>query len=220
VREIGGSRPNDIGTLARKAMTSSTSSKPYMCRSGTSKKGLSATLGRQFLSYGDQRLVGPLEWLNQARTFDAVKFRYTAEKYSLDFFVSSPVNLHEQHVEPVAPSSTTTSRSTRCSAAFTSPPLFVPFNSPPTSTSSTSVMTAMPPLARAVVTPSFYTFGTLWKGDPKKLGGFDYKPKWPIRQARCPVVISAPSPATGQWATTGSSILEAPHRHPIQLQPR
>ena len=59
---------------------------------GDLKKGLSATIGRQFLSYGDQRLVGPLEWLNQARTFDAIKLRYAGASFALDVFTSSPVS--------------------------------------------------------------------------------------------------------------------------------
>ena len=38
--------------------------------------GLTLKAGRQELAYGDERLVGPLDWVNIPRTFDAVKLRY------------------------------------------------------------------------------------------------------------------------------------------------
>ena len=38
---------------------------------------LSAKIGRQELSYGDQRLVSPLDWSNIGRAWDGAKLRYT-----------------------------------------------------------------------------------------------------------------------------------------------
>lgn len=58
-------------------------------------KHFSLKLGRQVLSYGDERLVGPLEWLNFSRTFDAVKLHYQALSWWIDAFTSSVVRLHE-----------------------------------------------------------------------------------------------------------------------------
>lgn len=53
---------------------------------------LSLKVGRQVLLYGDQRLIGPLEWSNISRTFDAVKLRYTGKDgLWVDAFVSSVV---------------------------------------------------------------------------------------------------------------------------------
>ena len=53
---------------------------------------LSLKVGRQMLLYGDQRLIGPLEWSNISRTFDAVKLRYTGKDgLWVDAFVSSVV---------------------------------------------------------------------------------------------------------------------------------
>ncbi|MEY4484028.1 MAG: hypothetical protein RL693_1480, partial [Verrucomicrobiota bacterium] len=40
------------------------------------KKDFNVTIGRQLLSYGDERLVGGFDWNNIARTFDAVKVHY------------------------------------------------------------------------------------------------------------------------------------------------
>lgn len=47
---------------------------------------LSLKVGRQLLAYGDQRLIGHLEWANQARRFDAVKLMYDTKAFSLDFW--------------------------------------------------------------------------------------------------------------------------------------
>jgi hypothetical protein len=50
------------------------------------------TAGRQLLSYGDQRLIGPLEWTNTSRTFDALKLEVQAgEDVKFDVFSSSVV---------------------------------------------------------------------------------------------------------------------------------
>lgn len=40
---------------------------------------LSVKLGRQAMAYGEHRLIGSLEWNNNARRFDAIKFTYKAE---------------------------------------------------------------------------------------------------------------------------------------------
>ena len=52
---------------------------------------LSLKVGRQVLAYGDERLIGPLEWNNITRTFDAVKLRWEEKKWSLDAFASAVV---------------------------------------------------------------------------------------------------------------------------------
>lgn len=47
---------------------------------------LSVTLGRQSLAYGDHRLIGSLEWSNNARRFDALKFTYEHDIANIDVF--------------------------------------------------------------------------------------------------------------------------------------
>lgn len=49
------------------------------------------TIGRQILSYGDERLIGAFDWNNIGRTFDAVKLTYKGEKFSVDAFASTVV---------------------------------------------------------------------------------------------------------------------------------
>ena len=48
-------------------------------------------VGRQELSYGDERLIGPSDWLNIPRTFDALKARFENEQFWVDAFTSRPV---------------------------------------------------------------------------------------------------------------------------------
>lgn len=54
---------------------------------------LSLRLGRQALNYGDARLIGSLEWSNNARRFDAVKFTYTHDIANVDVFWAKVMDL-------------------------------------------------------------------------------------------------------------------------------
>jgi hypothetical protein len=52
---------------------------------------LSVKIGRQELSYGEERLVGAFGWNNIGRVFDAAKVRWQNEWFGADFFTSRPV---------------------------------------------------------------------------------------------------------------------------------
>jgi Alginate export len=52
---------------------------------------LTLKVGRQVLSYGDERLIGAFDWNNIGRTFDAVKLRWEEKTWWLDAFASSVV---------------------------------------------------------------------------------------------------------------------------------
>lgn len=53
---------------------------------------LTVKVGRQELSYGDERFVGPLNWTNTARVFDAVKVIYSPREWlQLDSFFANVV---------------------------------------------------------------------------------------------------------------------------------
>jgi hypothetical protein len=52
---------------------------------------LSLKVGRQELSYGEERLVGAFGWNNIGRVFDAAKVRWQNEWFGADFFTSRPV---------------------------------------------------------------------------------------------------------------------------------
>jgi len=51
-----------------------------------SETPLTISIGRQELSYGEERLIGPNDWSNYSRAFDALKIQWDKEKYSIDAF--------------------------------------------------------------------------------------------------------------------------------------
>ncbi len=172
VRELGGSRPNNIGVATAEGDDVFDILKAFI-QLGNPKKGFSSTLGRQFLSYGDQRLVGPLEWLNQARTFDAVKFRYTASKCSLDFFVASPVAFNNNMWNQSPFLDNDEAQNDMFSGLYLST-LFVPFNLTTDFYLFNKRDDGNANFGPRLGDSDYYTVGTLWKGDPKKLAGWDY----------------------------------------------
>jgi len=52
-------------------------------------------IGRQELSYGDERLVGAFDWSNYGRTFDAVKVTYQGSGWWVDAFTSTPAVIYQ-----------------------------------------------------------------------------------------------------------------------------
>jgi len=60
---------------------------------GTAKSKVIARVGRQELTFGDQRLVGHAGWLNAARTFDAAKVTIKSAAMQLDVFGASVVRI-------------------------------------------------------------------------------------------------------------------------------
>jgi Alginate export len=60
-------------------------------RLGQSSGLVRLTVGRQLLSYGAQRLIGPLDWTNTSRSWDAVKLEIGKPDAKLDLFASSVV---------------------------------------------------------------------------------------------------------------------------------
>jgi hypothetical protein len=52
-------------------------------------------VGRQELFFGEQRLIGHLNWTNTARSFDAARLTVQRNNYKVDFFAASVVNLKE-----------------------------------------------------------------------------------------------------------------------------
>ncbi len=173
IREIGGSRPNEVGVLGAEGDDVFDILKAYV-QIGNLKQGLSATIGRQFLSYGDQRLVGPLEWLNSARSFDAIKLRYATATWSLDAFVSSPVNFRDHMWNQSDFLDNDDARNQLFSGLYFST-LLVPFNTTTDFYLFHKSDDGTADFGRILGDTSFITLGTLWKGDPKKLSGFDYE---------------------------------------------
>jgi hypothetical protein len=57
--------------------------------------GVILRVGRQELVFGEQRLIGHLNWTNTARSFDAAKLTLQHGNYKVDAFAASVVNLRE-----------------------------------------------------------------------------------------------------------------------------
>ena len=61
----------------------------------TGKSPVLVRLGRQELAFGEQRLVGHLNWTNTARTFDAVRVTVARRTFRIDGFASSVVTMRD-----------------------------------------------------------------------------------------------------------------------------
>lgn len=60
---------------------------------GNARSKVAVRVGRQELTYGEQRLVGHVSWLNAARTFDAARVTVRGKALQLDLFGASVVRI-------------------------------------------------------------------------------------------------------------------------------
>ena len=90
-REINSDRPDFPGQLGAEGDDSFDLRQAYVELGNAKSFPLTLKLGRQVLAYGDERLIGPLEWSNISRTFDGVKLRWEEKSWSLDAFASTVV---------------------------------------------------------------------------------------------------------------------------------
>lgn len=67
---------------------------------------LRLTVGRQELSFGEQRLIGPALWLNVPHTFDAAKLRFADAWVTADLFAGRLVYTERDHLESSNPQDT------------------------------------------------------------------------------------------------------------------
>ncbi len=58
---------------------------------------LTAKIGRQELSYGDERLIGAFDWNNLGRAFDAAKLRWQEKDYWIDAFAGRVIIPDNEH---------------------------------------------------------------------------------------------------------------------------
>ena len=64
----------------------------YVELGGSEKQMFGLRAGRQEINFGEQRLIGGLNWANGARTFDAVRGSYHMKGFRADVFTASVVN--------------------------------------------------------------------------------------------------------------------------------
>ncbi len=68
-------------------------------------------VGRQQLTFGDQRLIGHLGWKDQARTFDAIKTEWQFGAHHVDLFWSKVNETEEVNLRGITPKDFQTSQS-------------------------------------------------------------------------------------------------------------
>jgi len=91
-REIGSKRPNVPGSSGSEWDDLFELRQAWMEFGNALSHPLTLKIGRQTLSYGDERLLGVSDWNNLSRVFDAAKLRWEAEKWSVDLFSASLVD--------------------------------------------------------------------------------------------------------------------------------
>ena len=142
-------------------------------------------IGRQVLSYGDERLVGGFDWSNYARTFDAAKLTFQGHGFSIDAFSSTPVVItRSQCDQSDLFNGTEAHRELVFSGVYlTIDPLpfgtldFYSFllDQPRGNVANAQGLLATPVTTGSLAAHSdFVTLGTRIKGDPKKLKGWEY----------------------------------------------
>jgi len=61
---------------------------------------LTLRLGRQEFSYGNDRVVGPLDWVSTRRRFDAIKLLYDGGIFDAALFYARPVTVRRTRLDP------------------------------------------------------------------------------------------------------------------------
>jgi len=136
---------------------------------------VSLKVGRQELSYGDERLVGAFAWNNIGRVFDAAKVRWQNSWFSLDAFTSRIVLPDDNNFNMgndynlFSGAYLTTKKIPKHTAEF----YFFSRNDGPGST--TANPASFPPFqVPAPFARDIYTLGLRLKSSPGDLGNWDY----------------------------------------------
>ena len=90
-REFFGGRPEYPGLSGAEGNDAFNLRQAYSEISDYAKCPWGLKLGRQELTFGDERLVGTFDWNNIGRTFDAAKLSFKKPGFTLDVFSGTPV---------------------------------------------------------------------------------------------------------------------------------
>lgn len=82
----GGPQLTDLGTTVNSGVDVH---EAYLNVSNIFGTPVSLRAGRQELAYGDERLVGAINWSNNGQAFDALKLAYATDALSLDVFTAT-----------------------------------------------------------------------------------------------------------------------------------
>lgn len=134
---------------------------------------LTATIGRQEMTYGDQRFIGKGDWSNYGRSFDAIKLRMENSFGWVDVFTSRVV-IPDHHNFNVS------NDYDAFSGIYTGSKKLLPWQDTHAyfiaRNASAKAPDAIAPGFPAVPSSArdIYTLGTLWKSDPERFCGWDY----------------------------------------------
>lgn len=186
-RELDSSRKNIPGASGAEGDDSFDLRQAYIELSDYSQSPVGFKIGRQVLSYGDERLVGEFDWNNFSRTFDAAKLTFKGKGFSLDAFTSSPVVIWDDKFNESDVFNQHGSQPNRdlffSGAYLTVDPLpfgtwdfyaFMLDQARGNTSNQQGTLTTALPKGSLSARSDFATLGTRIKGDPKKLGGWEY----------------------------------------------
>lgn len=177
IRELGGSRPNNVGASGADGDDVFDILQGWV-ELGNDKEGFSLRAGRQPFNYGDQRLLGNPQWSNSTRAWDGARLRYAAPTWTLDFIAGSPVTFLNDQWNKSEYFNTNEGRNAIVSGAYFSSHSLIPWQSTTDfyllNQQANKVPGAVGAPLNAAGKTNVFSLGTLMKGDPKKLNHWDY----------------------------------------------
>jgi hypothetical protein len=178
IRELGGSRPNNVGTFGADGDDTFDVLQAWI-DIGDDAKGLSLRAGRQPFNFGDQRLLGNPQWLNSTRAWDAARLHWAADSWTLDFFTGSPVTFINNQWNKSDWLNRDEGRNAIDSGVYFSSKSLIPWQSTTDFYVINQQLNKLPGAAGAPLGVSgrtnVWSFGTLMKGDSKQLNQWDYE---------------------------------------------
>lgn len=145
----------------------------YLTLGNAKEFPLTARIGRQELSYGDQRVIGKSDWSNFGRSFDAIKLRFENDFGWIDAFAGRLVIPNDGNFN-------VSNDYDYLSGLYAGSKKLMPWQD----TQVYFLARNASPDAANAISPGFpgspstqrdiYTVGTLWKSDPERFCGWDY----------------------------------------------
>ncbi len=163
---------------------------------------LSAKIGRQELSYGDERLVGAFDWNNVGRVFDTAKLRYEDRDVWVDVFAGRVVILDDHNLDLA-------NDYDWFSGIYASSKTLVPFQETQayvlarnTGTGSPTTLGAgLPAVLTGAGPRDIYTIGVRMRSLPGKLHGWDHSIEAAGQSGRFKDTVTGPSLSQLAFAT-------------------
>lgn len=147
----------------------------YLALGNAKEFPLTAKVGRQELSYGDERLVGAFDWNNVGRVFDAAKLRYANHSLWVDGFVGRVVIPYDEHFNEANDYDwfygVYASTKSVCPKQVTD---FYFLGRNTGRQSPNTISSGQPAFRQGATARDIYTFGLRFKSLPDAFGGWDY----------------------------------------------